>query len=110
MRQASSKKEFLLKLKLRKEDPVELPMDDQFFENMHNKIMQAVDATEIKPGTKWNKATIFLERKTLVSKTFAKKIFKSGITGWVTSIGLGLIGMTSHATAYIEYLKDSTRL
>jgi hypothetical protein len=110
MRQVPSKKEFLLKLKLRKEDPVELPMDDQFFENMHNKIMQAVDATEIKPHSKWNKATIFLERKTLGSKALAKKIFKSGITGWVTSIGLGLIGMTSHAAAYIEYLKDSARL
>lgn len=107
MKKTVVKKDYLLKLKLKKEDPVELPMDDQFFENMHDKIMQAVEVAEIKPHSKWNKATIFLERKTLASKVMAKKILKSGLTGWVTSIGLGLIGMTSHSYAFIEKLKDT---
>lgn len=105
MRQASSKKEYLLKLKLKKEDPIELPMDDQFFEDMHNKIMAAVEATEIKPQSKWSKARVFLERKTSVSKHMSKKIFKSGISGWVTSISLGLLGLAAHGQTLIEQIK-----
>ena len=61
-------KEHLLKLKLKKEDPVELPMDDQFYEKMHNKIMSAIDATEVKPSSKWNKGRIFLEPKATGSR------------------------------------------
>ncbi|MFZ3230759.1 MAG: hypothetical protein WA160_11185 [Pseudobdellovibrio sp.] len=68
MRQASSNKEHLLRLKLKKEDPVELPMDDKFYEGMHSKIMQAIDAIDIKPSTKWAKAHIFLERRSTLIK------------------------------------------
>lgn len=105
MRQASSKKEYLIKLKLKKEDPVELPMDDQFFEDMHNKIMAAIDSTEIKPQTKWSKTKVFLERKAPASKQLSKKIFKSGISGWVTSISLGILGLASHGQTLIEQIK-----
>ena len=66
------KKEFLIKQKLKKEDPVELHMDDYFFELMHNKIMQAVDKMEIKPS-KWSKSKIFLERKGLIPAANFKK-------------------------------------
>ncbi len=57
------KKEFLIKKKLKKEDPLELPMDDSFFEQMHNKIMQALEKTEIKSKAKWSKSRIFLEQQ-----------------------------------------------
>lgn len=66
------KKEFLIKQRLKKEDPVELPMDDCFFELMHNKIMQAVDKIEMKPQAKWSKSKIFLERQGLISENFKK--------------------------------------
>ena len=107
MKQISQKKDYLLKLKMKKEDPIELPMDDQFFEQMHNRIMQAVDSTEMKPRTKWNKATIFLDRKKLDVKPWAKRFLKSNITIWVTSLSLGLIGMTSQSQALIEKIKDA---
>ncbi len=57
------KKEFLMQQLLKKEDPVELPMDDLFFEKMHNNIMQAVEKTEIKAEPKWTQAKVFLEPK-----------------------------------------------
>ena len=68
------KKEFLIKQRLKKEDPVELPMDDHFFEVMHNKIMQAVDKIEIKPQTKWSKSKIFLERQLAPAANFRKSL------------------------------------
>lgn len=100
-----NKKEYLLKLKLKKEDPVELPMDDQFFEDLHNRIMQAVDSTEMQPLTKWSKTRIFLERKAPNYKPWAKRLMKAGITGWVASIGLGLIGMSAQSHALAEHIK-----
>jgi hypothetical protein len=106
MRQTSSK-EYLIKLKLRKEDPVELPMDDQFFENMHNKIMQAIDSAEIKPQSKWSKTRVFLEQRTLGFSPLAKKLSKSGILSWVASVGLGVIGMSSQGYEMIEQLRIS---
>ena len=72
-----AKKEFLIKQKLKKEDPVELPMDDSFFEKMHNNIMQAVEKKEIKSQTKWSKSKIFLERKELNQQTGNKKTMKT---------------------------------
>ncbi len=44
-----------LKRVLTKNDEVELPMDDAFYERLHNKIMQAVDQTEIEPASVWQK-------------------------------------------------------
>ena len=72
-----AKKEFLIKQKLKKEDPVELPMDDSFFEKMHNNIMQAVEKIEIKSQTKWSKSRIFLERKVLNHRASNKKVMKT---------------------------------
>jgi hypothetical protein len=106
MRQTSSK-EYLIKLKLRKEDPVELPMDDQFFEKMHNKIMQAIDSAEIKPQSKWNKTRVFLEQRTPGFGAVSKKISKSGIISWVASVGLAVIGMSSQGYQLIEQLRIS---
>ena len=57
------KKEFLMQQLLRKKDSVELPMDDLFFEKMHDNIMQAVEKMEIKTEPKWSQAKVFLEPK-----------------------------------------------
>lgn len=56
--------EALIKQTLKKEDPVELPMNAQFYEDMHNNIMQTVAKTEIKQLNRWAKTWVFLEPKT----------------------------------------------
>lgn len=82
MRQATCKKEHLIKMKLKKEDPVELPMNNDFYELMHNRIMQAVDSMELakplKAQTKWSQSRIFLERNQKSSQ-LVKKISKTEI-------------------------------
>lgn len=57
----TARKEALIEQKLKKEDPFEFPMNDLFFNQMHDKIMKAVSEIEIKPQTKWTKSWIFLE-------------------------------------------------
>ena len=96
------KKEFFIKQKLKKEDPVELPMDDLFFEQMHNKIMQAVEKTEIKTPTKWAKSKIFLEQKALSYQPLFKKAVKVAVVGLVTSISVGLLGVSQTFFASLE--------
>ncbi|OFZ30412.1 MAG: hypothetical protein A2622_08365 [Bdellovibrionales bacterium RIFCSPHIGHO2_01_FULL_40_29] len=61
------RKEIFIKEKLKKEDPVELPMDDLFFDQLHDKIMSAVEKTEMRSQTKWSKARVFLERRLVTS-------------------------------------------
>ncbi len=51
----------LLKQTLKKEDRVVLPDTEDFYINMHNKIMHAVHQTEIKQYDKWSKPWVFLE-------------------------------------------------
>ena len=61
-------KDALLIKKIKTEDLVELPMDEKFFEDMHDKIMQAVEKTEMKPPSKWDKTWVFLERQSIGQK------------------------------------------
>lgn len=56
--------EALIKQKLKKEDPIELPMNENFYEELHNSIMQSVERTEIKQLNRWAKTWVFLEPKT----------------------------------------------
>ncbi len=44
-----------LKRVLRKNDEVELPMDEAFYERLHDKIMQAVESADIAPVSAWQK-------------------------------------------------------
>jgi hypothetical protein len=44
-----------LKRTLKAEPAMELPMDDAFYERMHDRIMAAVEQTEIAPEPKWQK-------------------------------------------------------
>ena len=73
----TSRKETLIALKLKKEDPIELPMDEMFFEKMHKQIMQAIEKTEIKPQTKWSKTKVFLEAKGRRHLPDSRKVLKT---------------------------------
>lgn len=87
MKKRTSMKEEKLVQKLRDEDPLWLPMDEDFYNNLHNKIMSAVEETEIKPVSKWEKTWIFLERKTKAQREFLKKAAKMGLASMFVFMG-----------------------
>jgi hypothetical protein len=91
----TSRKEALIALKLKKEDPIELPMDEMFFEKMHQQIMQAVDKTEIKQQTKWSKTKVFLETKGRKYLPDNGKVLKTVFMMFVASLTLGLGGLSA---------------
>lgn len=85
-----SQKEFLIEQKLKKEDHVELPMDNEFFDQMHDKIMQAIEKTEIKSQTKWTKTWVFLETKNRRFLPAQLIVMKTVFAVFVASLSLGL--------------------
>jgi hypothetical protein len=84
-------KEVLIVKKMRAEDNLELPMDDLFFDQMHNKIMAAVEKTEVKPVSKWDKSWVFLDRKTQPHRAKARKAVKLSIAAVTFMFGIGLL-------------------
>lgn len=88
MRKPDSMKEAILINKLKAEDPIELPMDEIFFDNLHDKIMLSVEKTEIKPAGKWSKTWVFLEQKTVNQRARLKKGVKLSIT--IASLTAGI--------------------
>lgn len=91
MKKIDSMKEVILVNKLKAEDPLELPMEEQFFDNLHNKIMLSVAKTEMKPVNKWEKTWVFLEQKTINHRVRLKKGVKLSITATTLTLGLGLL-------------------
>src|SRR3989344_6181380 len=91
MRKTDSMKEMILVKKLKAEDPIELPMDEKFFDNLHSRIMLSVEKTEVKPASKWTKTWVFLEQKTVNQRAKMKKAVKLGITATSLTVGVGLI-------------------
>lgn len=87
-----------IKRKLMEEDPIELPMDDQFFEKMHSQIMASVEKTEIKPLSRWAKTWVFLEKKVHYyqpsNNVKSLKVVKFGLLGVTLTLALSL-GLTS---------------
>jgi hypothetical protein len=83
-------KNVLIEQRLKKEDQVEVPKDDLFFEQLHNKIMQAVEKTEIKSQTKWTKTWVFLEARSRKYRPAQDKVTKTAVVALVASISLGL--------------------
>lgn len=88
-----------LKEQLKREDPIELPMDDMFFDKLHDKIMADVAKTEIKPATnRWTKPWEFLERKAHYyrpsNNVRSLHIVKMGLVGVSLTLGLGLATMS----------------
>lgn len=53
--------DMLLKQTLKKEDRVRIPTDEAFYETMNNKIMMAIENSEVSPENKWEKPWVFLE-------------------------------------------------
>ena len=92
MKKLLPKKDFMIKQTLKKEDYIELPMDDSFYEKMHNQIMQSVEKMEIKSEPKWLKARVFLEQKSLRYRSTYKKVVKLAVISLVVSIAVGFLG------------------
>ena len=53
--------DMLLKQTLKKEDRVQIPTDEKFYEAMTNKIMMSIETAEVTPENKWEKPWVFLE-------------------------------------------------
>lgn len=88
-----------LKEQLKREDPIELPMDEMFFDTLHDKIMADVAKTEIKPATsKWAKPWVFLERQARYyrpsNNVRTLHVVKMGLIGVSLTLGLGLATMS----------------
>lgn len=88
-----------LKEQLKREDPIELPMDDMFFDKLHDKIMADVAKTEIKPAkSKWAKPWVFLERQARYyrpsNNARTLHVVKMGLVGISLTLGLGLATMS----------------
>lgn len=54
---------------LKEHDPVELPMDDMFFNQLHSRIMKEVDKTDVKQLNRWGKTWVFLESTAKAQRT-----------------------------------------
>lgn len=88
-----------LREQLKREDPIELPMDDMFFDKLHDKIMADVAKTEIKPATsKWAKPWVFLEQQARYyrpsNNVRTLHVVKMGLVGISLTLGLGLATMS----------------
>lgn len=107
MKKTNSMKEVLLIKKMKTEDPVELPMDDLFFDQLHNKIMCAVEKTEMKKASKWDKAWIFLDSKTVRHRTKARKAVKVSIAAVTMTIGLSLMNVSLSFYQQAQMVRES---
>jgi len=97
-----------LEKKLKQEDLVELPMDEQFFENLHNKIMSSIEKTEVKPLSRWAKTWVFLETKAKPHRALARKVIKAGFVGLTLSLALGLAGLSAKVYNDMHVAQNAT--
>lgn len=91
MKKTDAMKEMILVKKLKTEDPVELPMDDIFFDKLHDKIMLSVEKTEVKKLNKFSKTWVFLERKTQAHRAKVRKAAKIGVSAVLIAAGVSLL-------------------
>lgn len=113
MKKTDAMKDILILKKLKAEDPVELPMDEQFYDQLHNKIMLSVEKTEIKKMSKLAKTWVFLERKTQSPRARIKKAAKPGLAVLMMILALSLInnmGATSNSKLLTQDLNQNTIL
>ncbi len=106
MKKTMPKKDFMIKQTLKKEDYLELPMDDSFYEKMHDQIMQAVEISEKKAKPKWSNTRIFLERHSERYRSTYKKAVKVAVVSLVTSIAIGFLGVSQRLYVSIEANKN----
>ena len=102
MKKALPQKDVIIKQTLKKEDYLELPMDDSFYEKMHDQIMQAVEKSEMKTEPKWLKAKVFLEQKSQPYRAVYKKAVKVAVVSLVTAIAVGFLGASQRLYVTIE--------
>lgn len=107
MRKTDSMKEMILVKKIKAEDPIELPMDENFFDNLHDKIMLSVEKTEVKPVSKWTKTWVFLEQKTVNQRAKVKKVVKLSITVTTLAVGAGLVNYGLDIYQQTKYAQKS---
>ena len=107
MKKTNSMKEVLLIRKMKTEDPVELPMDDLFFDQLHDKIMIGVEKTEIKKVSKRGKAWIFLESKTAKHRANARKAVKVSLAAVTVTVGLSLMNISFNFYQQAQMVSDS---
>lgn len=81
--------------KLKQVDLVELPMEEKFFQNLHDKIMSSIEKTEVKPLSRWAKTWVFLETKAKPHRSLARKVIKTGFVGMTLALALGLAGLSA---------------
>ena len=99
---------FDIKKKLKQEDLVELPMDEKFFESMHDKIMASIEKTEVKPLSRWAKTWVFLETKAKPHRAMARKVIKTGFVGLTLSMALGLAGLSAKVYHDVHVAQNAT--
>lgn len=113
MKKTDSMKEAMLVNKMKAEDAIELPMDEQFFDNLHKKIMASVEKTEIKPVKKWEKNWVFLEKKTINQRDKLKKAIKVAITATAIALSAGVLNYgwdIGVKTAYAKSNQNTTSI
>jgi hypothetical protein len=113
MKKTNAMKDILILKKLKAEDPVDLPMDEKFYEQLHDKIMLSVEKTEIKKMSKLAKTWVFLERKTQSPRARIKKAAKPGLAVLMMVLALSLmnnLGATGNSQLLAQDLNQSTIL
>lgn len=93
MKKTDAMKDMIIVKKLKAEDAVELPMDEMFFDNLHNKIMLSVEKTEVKPMSALAKTWVFLERKTHSQRSKLRKATKYGVSALTLALGVSLLNL-----------------
>jgi hypothetical protein len=106
-----SMNETRLEKKLKKQDQLELPMDEKFFESLHDRIMSSIEKTEVKPLSRWAQTWVFLETKAKPHRALFKKVVKTSFVGVTFSLALGLADLSEHLyEAVYASQKDSNQL
>ena len=72
MKKITAMKDALLLKRMKAEDAVRLPMDENFYDNLHNNIMAAVEKTEIRAAESANNSWLFLDKKAQESRAKLK--------------------------------------
>ena len=106
MKKSMPKKDFIIKQTLKKEDYIELPMDDSFYEKMHDQIMQSLEKTELKSQPKWSKARVFLEQSSQRYRSTYKKAVKLAVICLVTTIAIGFVGASHRLYVAVDAQKN----
>ena len=99
--------------KLKQEDPIELPMDENFYNQLHNQIMASIEQIEVKPLSRWSKTWVFLELKRKAwppapRRAFARKVIKTGFVGLTFAVAIGLASLSAKVYNEVHVAQNAT--